>query len=587
MLLPRPQVVEPLPGVFELGEGPRIGLPNDLEPPERRAIEAFQAECGATGGSESARIAVRVETVPGQSSREAQGYRLRIEPDGVELVGRSGHGLHHGIQTLRGLLAEHGRRWPCMVIDDRPDFAVRGLLYDVSRGRVPTLDTLKQLADRLERLKINQLQLYIEHTFAFRFNPNIGRDCSPLTADDIRELDAYYTARRIELVPSIASFGHMGFVLSLPEYRHLAEVEATKPWSQMTWAERMRGLTLDPRNPESQALIENMYGELLPLFSGGWVNVSGDETYDLGKGKNRLVPVGELYVGHVQWLRGLCERYGKRIMVWGDVLLKHPAMIDQVPKDVVILNWLYAPDADFDSTERFVRAGLSTHVCSTTMAWDRILHDIDLAEENIRRNAAAGLRCGAEGFLNTEWGDQGHFNVPAGAWHGIDLGAVLSWNGAGPSIEDFDREFSKRTFGDPAAAGVAALRRTAAAARKLRTWRALHAPLAEVVPPDQFRDDECDRLRQEALMAAAIFADYHFTGDAWRQDAAELEIACQMNALLTDKLRMVRGEHNAFGIACEMAARKYEGAWLARHRRSNLDDILAVFRRLAEEARSA
>jgi len=45
---------------------------------------------------------------------------------------------------------------------------------DVSRGKVPTLETLQGIVDVIALYKLNMLMLYVEHTFAFRSHPLIG-----------------------------------------------------------------------------------------------------------------------------------------------------------------------------------------------------------------------------------------------------------------------------------------------------------------------------------------------------------------------------------------------------------------------------
>ena len=77
-------------------------------------------------------------------------------------------GLRAAGATLRQLLREYGRRLPCLKIRDWPDFARRGVMLDISRGRVPKLETLLDLVERLADFKINEFQLYTEHTFAYR-----------------------------------------------------------------------------------------------------------------------------------------------------------------------------------------------------------------------------------------------------------------------------------------------------------------------------------------------------------------------------------------------------------------------------------
>lgn len=58
-------------------------------------------------------------------------------------------------------------RVPLMRIDDAPDFARRGYMLDVSRCKVPAMRELKRTVDSLSALRYNELQLYMEHTFAF------------------------------------------------------------------------------------------------------------------------------------------------------------------------------------------------------------------------------------------------------------------------------------------------------------------------------------------------------------------------------------------------------------------------------------
>lgn len=629
-LLPRPRSAHALDGLFELAGGMPVRHDESLQPPELAAVVRFRDLCEArvgvrlgehraASGSAPGEIVLKVTPESperrrtnggpapaeafGESARAAQGYRLRITPERVELVGRSSAGLSYGLQTLGQIARRCGRRWPGLEIDDAPDFALRGLSLDVSRGKVPTLDTLKELADRLTSLKANHLQLYVEHTFAFRFNPNIGRDCSPLTADEIRVLDAYCAGRRIELVPSLASFGHMGFVLALPEYRHLAEVEAARGWWETSWAERMHGLTLDVTNPESRELLESMYDEFLPLFSSRLANVCCDETYDLGRGKSRRqaerVGVGELYLEHLGFLEQLCRRHGKRLMFWGDIVKKHPELAGRVPKDTIVLDWDYAPDADYDRTALFTGAGLTTVVCPGTAGWNHVLNDINAAELNIRRFAAAGRKHGVAGLLNTDWGDEGHVNLLAGSWHPIALGAALAWNSGAPPSEAFDRAFGNLFFGDAAGEVVGVLRNVAAATDLARNWPEFCKPLADTIPRETLSDESLAEWRSVAAAAAERLSHHPAVGECDRRDIHELAVACRLAALLGERFEISRelaarvgapdrglAQRLArFADACEAIVPDYEAAWLARNKRSCLHEVTRVFKRHASAAR--
>jgi hexosaminidase len=81
-------------------------------------------------------------------------------------------------------------------------------MLDISRSKVPTLATLRDLAGRLASWKINQLQLYMEHTFPYTGHEDVWRDASPISPDEILSLDAYCRERHIELVPNQNTLGH-------------------------------------------------------------------------------------------------------------------------------------------------------------------------------------------------------------------------------------------------------------------------------------------------------------------------------------------------------------------------------------------
>jgi len=112
-----------------------------------------------------------------------QGYTLTITGDGVALVGADEAGCFYGRATLAQLARLHDGGLPIGTIRDHPDLAIRGVMLDVSRDKVPTMDTLYALIERLASWKVNHVELYIEHTFAYRNHPEVHADASPFTPD--------------------------------------------------------------------------------------------------------------------------------------------------------------------------------------------------------------------------------------------------------------------------------------------------------------------------------------------------------------------------------------------------------------------
>ena len=82
-------------------------------------------------------------------------------------------------------------------------------MLDVSRGRIPLKEEFIRLLDYLFLLRFNHLELYVEHTYAYKNHEAVWKGWSPLTSEDILFLDKESRCRGIELVPNQNSIGHM------------------------------------------------------------------------------------------------------------------------------------------------------------------------------------------------------------------------------------------------------------------------------------------------------------------------------------------------------------------------------------------
>ena len=111
-------------------------------------------------------------------------YELDVKEDGVCIVGATEELLLNGVQTLRQLYAQSGSAVSCLTVQDYPGLPNRGFYHDVTRGRVPKLAELMKLVDTMCYYKLNQLQLYVEHTYLFENISELWRDETPLTAED-------------------------------------------------------------------------------------------------------------------------------------------------------------------------------------------------------------------------------------------------------------------------------------------------------------------------------------------------------------------------------------------------------------------
>ncbi len=459
VFLPVPRTLRDGEGAFLLRAATQIALHSDppsILPVAERLRDAIRRSCAmecaicavAPGSKDTNGIRLGLET-----GNKAQGYRLRIAPSGIEILGSDPAGLFYGVMTLMQALDQSECALPSGQIDDWPDFPVRGVMLDVSRDKVPTMETLFSLVDMFAGLKLNQLQLYTEHTFAYAGHEEVWAEASPLTGEEILRLDAYCRERFIELVPNQNSFGHMTRWLVHPRYRHLAECLEGFDWP---WGGRSEEpFSLDPSDPGSAALLQDLFAQLLPNFASRLFNVGCDETFDVGQGKSRelcsRVGRGRVYLDFLLKIHSLVESHGRTMLFWGDIIVEHPELVPELPRDAIALEWGYEADHPFAAHgERFAASGIPFWVCPGTSSWNSIAGRTDNCLANLRSSAEAGLARGASGYLITDWGDNGHWQVLPVSFLGLAAGAAFSWSLAANGDRDIVPGLDAHVFRDRA-----------------------------------------------------------------------------------------------------------------------------------------
>lgn len=375
-------------------------------------------------------------------------YQLSIREDGVRILGDE-ESVLYGIQTLIQILEQSGACLPGLEILDYPRLVNRGFYHDVTRGRMPKLSWLKKLADKMTRYKLNQLQLYVEHTYLFRDFSEVWRDETPLTPEEIMELDSYCYDRGIELVPSISTCSHMYKLLRTKQWKHLCELEEPDQEPYTAWG-KMAHHTIDISNEESICMVKKMIEEYGTLFRTNKFNICADETFDLGKGKSRAVcekyGVDTVYVNYVKELCDFVIGLGWQPMMWGDIIVKYPEYLKDFPRETVFLNWEYHPDVTERQTAVFAEKQVDFYNCSGVSGWSRLVNDYEAAFENIRRMAAYAKKYQGIGLLNTDWGDYYHTVHPEFSFLGMICGAQVSW-GTDMELDEMKETISALEFG--------------------------------------------------------------------------------------------------------------------------------------------
>ncbi|WP_426350534.1 glycoside hydrolase family 20 zincin-like fold domain-containing protein [Alloiococcus sp. CFN-8] len=453
-ILPRPQKVDLKEGKLYLPYNSRIIIPegnNELLHPAKRLQATLREELGQDFKIEKVSSSKGNVTLLVDAAIKEEGYILEIDKEGVRITGHDYVGVLYGTETLKQIILQKGAVLPYLKIEDYPEFKARGYYHDTSRGRIPTLSYLKALADKLCCYKVNQLQLYIEHTYMFSGLSEMWRDETPLTAEEILELDSYCMALGIDLVPSLSTFGHLYKLLNTKSYGHLSEM--VEPQERpFLFMDAMRHHTIDASNPESLELIKSLIVEYMSLFSSSYFNICCDETFDMGKGRGKALAedIGgkEMYIRYVNELCEFIIEKGKIPMFWGDIISGFPEMINRFPKETICLNWGYAPEQREHETEVLAKAGAVQYLCPGVAGWNRWINLVKDSYLNITRMCGYARKHGAIGILNTDWGDYGHINHPDFSLMGLIYGASFSWNSEPIDFEEINKEISRIEFGD-------------------------------------------------------------------------------------------------------------------------------------------
>lgn len=455
-LIPQPQIVEEYSDFFQLHYMHRITLDAscpvsclDTAKMLQREIEEQTGLCLTLDRRRELGHAGIWLRADGMLNPDA--YFLDISQYGVEVTGGSPASLHWGVQTLRQLVRQYGMRLPGMNIQDYPQLKARGLFYDVTRGRIPTLEYLKQLAEKCSFYKLNQLHLYIEHSFLFDGITETLRDDTPLTAQDILELDAHCRKLHVELVPSIATLGHLYKVLRGKQYGALSELEEGK--RDFSFYGRMEHHTLDVTQERSLKLVFRMIDEYAALFTSRLFNINGDEVFDLGKGRGKemadQITAHQMYVDWIEKVSSHVKELGFRPMFWGDVIIEDPEKIHQLPGDIICMNWDYDPEYREDHAQKLAQTGVSQYLCPGLQGWNKMINHYEDAYRNLHKMATLAHKYGGEGFLVTEWGDYGHMQDPASSMSLIPYAGAMGWNAEIPEKSVLDEAISVVEYGDP------------------------------------------------------------------------------------------------------------------------------------------
>jgi hypothetical protein len=284
------------------------------------------------------------------------------------------------------------------------------------------------------------------------------------------------------------------------------------------------------------------------------------------------------------------------MMFWGDIIIDEPALIAELPRPIVALEWGYEADHKFDEDGRlFAESGVPFYVCPGTSSWLSIAGRTDNMWANQQNAAENGLKHGAVGVLNTDWGDHGHLQYLPVSYAGFAAGAGVSWCLESNRGLDLPAVLDAQAFDDPAGVmGKLAcdLGNVYQAVGKLMKNS---SALFRILVPSSAHKDPMEGITRDGLRAAEAAIDAAMSrlgetrADKLIQDEFVNAAAMLRHACRRGRWKLEPDKNSGKALADELTAviDEHRRLWLARNRPGGLADSAARLEANVQEYENA
>ena len=330
------------------------------------------------------------------------GERLTVEAPDISAAAR---GLFLAACALRD-----GKDIP--ELHQRRHIASCGMMLDMSRGGVMTVEAVKGMIDAHAALGLNLMMLYTEDTYTVPEAPYLGYLRGRYTEKELREMDDYAAESGVELVPCVQTLAHLEQFLQWDVNRDIKDNDCV--------------LMID--EPKTYAWIRAALTALRRCFRTNRIHIGMDEAHGVGLGeyyqKHGAVNRFELLNRHLNRVVDICKELGFKTIMWSDMFYRlgsknndyydtdavvPESAIAQIP-DVALCYWDY-----YHTDERFYAGMLEGHrkmgkevvFAGGIWTWSGILPHVRKTNATMYPALRACLKARIGTVLATSWGDDG------------------------------------------------------------------------------------------------------------------------------------------------------------------------------------
>jgi hypothetical protein len=392
-------------------------------------------------------IRQRIKNAKWTSKMDTAGYVLKLDGGSVVIAGKSAKGRFYGAMSLDQLLeSSDSPTLRDISIRDYPSMKIRGVSDDMSRGQVSTEKNIKKIIRFLAQYKMNWYQPYMEDIIHFKSFPEIGKNRGRFTEKEVKELQNYAQKFHVDFVPDLETLAHQGNMLNLKPFRKYAEYPGATAF--------------DTQSKAAVNFVKKLISDILPWFNSKYFHIGGDESFDVGRGASKaavnLEGLATVQADYYRKIYDFVHSHGKKVIMYGDMVLRHPATLAQLPDSLIIMDWHYGATDKFPSVKVFSRAGQPFIASPGVSSWFRLYPNQSAAWVNTYNFTLEAYNHGALGSVTSTWGDYGGPNFRELNYRGYSYLAECAWNPKGANGKTIDRRFDALFYGttDARLAGI-------------------------------------------------------------------------------------------------------------------------------------
>lgn len=326
----------------------------------------------------------------------------------------------------------------------------KSIAFQVDLARqIETPATLKRIIDFGGSIGYNQLFLYGEGALEYKSHPNFSSKWA-LSQKKFLELQRYAKDEyKMSLIPIIPLLGHANFILDNKEFEHLREVRNPDDAVIETIMKQFCSSRI-----ESTTIIEDIIEEWSAISSAPYLHMGGDESWNFAtcpecRKKADTIGRGRMLAEHFNHINTIVKKYGKKTMIWHDMLFYYDDCLQYLDKDIIICDWHYENierhpsilmynHAKIDFASEYKKHGLSFYIAPAAQC------KYEISAANISSFIQYSQNSKPAGFLNTVW-EMKPFPY-ASCYPALAYGAACAQSDLLPDAGEFLNTFAKEHF---------------------------------------------------------------------------------------------------------------------------------------------